>query len=398
MTTADAPEAHSPDTGVVATEGAHGVVVEHTSAPGMAAEHVAGEGHGRPHLSHPPEPPHLIEIWYELTEVPEGAEGHAATPSPSAKFAETLHVGDLQKAVPLVGYAPWENHVYFGLAALIVIAIANVLSGAVRKNRRDAIRRPSRTVAIGEFLIGGFSDFVEGVLGKQNGRKYLPFLVTLFYMILACNLMGLVPGLRAPTASIIITGSFALCTFIVVQATAWTRLGPVTYVHHLAGSPKDAIGWCLAPLFLILEIISDFLAKPVSLSLRLMGNILGKDILLGAFMGMGISIVGLLSTDLSHYIGLPLTIPFYFLGLLLSTIQALVFSLLTMIYLTMVLPHDHDHDHNDHYNYELVGHHDGIDEEEEHSFDHSAAPAGKGHHGHQDPKAKRKAVHEPLPT
>src|SRR5690606_24744318 len=136
------------------------------------------------------------------------------------------------------------------------------------------------------------------------------------------------------------------------------------------GSPKDAIGWFLSPLFLVLEMISDFLAKPLSLSLRLMGNILGKDILLGAFLGMGISLVGVISPELSGYFGIPLTIPFYFLGLLLSTIQALVFSLLTMIYITMVLPHDHDHAHADHYNYELAGHHDGVDPVEEHTFDH----------------------------
>jgi F-type H+-transporting ATPase subunit a len=109
-----------------------------------------------------------------------------------------------------------------------------------------------------------------------------------------------------------------------------------------------------------------------------MGNILGKDILLGAFLGMGISLTALAGID---FVGLPLTYPFYFLGLLLSTIQALVFSLLTMIYIMMVLPHDHDHDH-DH------GH------EDDHGHGHTAA--GHGHGGHHG--AAKKVVHEAMPS
>jgi F-type H+-transporting ATPase subunit a len=243
-------------------------------------------------------------------------------------------------------------------------------TAGVRGDRRKALRSPSRPQMVAEMITGAFDDFCKGVLGEQNGRFYMPFIATLFMLILTLNLMGLVPAMKASTSNIIITFSLALCSFIVVQATAWIRLGPLTYLHHLAGSPKDAIGWGLSPLFLILECISDFIAKPASLSLRLMGNILGKDILLGAFLGMGLGLTGLVGIT---QFGVPLTYPFYFLGLLLSTIQALVFSLLTMIYIMMVLPHDHDH-HDDH--------------------GHGHADHGHGHHGHEE----KKPVHEAIPS
>jgi F-type H+-transporting ATPase subunit a len=377
----------------------------------------AKTGHSKPplagrYIEHPPEPPHFLLLWYKqeqyglkkayLDAHPEAAAYFKEHPEKKDKFAvetwlekdasgnlvpkagesptwaQTLHAGPLTTKLPLIGYAPWENHVFFLLSAFVVIAFFSFATMGMRSNRRKALRQPGRLQVVLEWIVGSFDDFCKGVLGEENGRFYMPFIATLFTMILTMNLMGLVPLMRAATSSIVITFSLALCSFFVVQATAWVRLGPLTYLHHLAGSPKDAIGWALSPLFLILECISDFVAKPLSLSLRLMGNILGKDILLGAFLGMGISLTALAGID---FVGLPLTYPFYFLGLLLSTIQALVFSLLTMIYIMMVLPHDHDHDH-DH------GH------EDDHGHGHTAA--GHGHGGHHG--AAKKVVHEAMPS
>src|SRR5690606_38645917 len=166
-----------------------------------------------------------------------------------------------------------------------------------------------------EYVVGSMDDFCKGVLGEKNGRLYMPFIGTLFCLILIANLMGLIPLMRAPTASVLITFSLALCTFVVVQGTAWIRLGPLNYIYHMMGQPKDLFGWFLGIfLFMPLEIISDFFAKPGSLSLRLFGNIFGKDILMGVAMGLGIGMVSAVSGTAANYIGIPLTIPFYFLG------------------------------------------------------------------------------------
>lgn len=407
------PAEHHPTTDALidSAHGAKAAVAEevghHASDAAKGGEHTAEQsgghgGHGLVlgrHVTHPPEPPHLIQIWYGKeqhglidqyvqqhpgTERPEVVEnwlvsdGHGefkAVEGQTPTLAQALHYGRLEKPLPIVNYLPWENHVYLGLSMIILVGIFYAATGSFRRDRRLAMRQPTRGQVFIESLVGGIADFAKGVLGEENGRKYLPFLGTLFCLILVSNFMGLIPGLKPPTSSLIITGSLALCTFIVVQATAWIRLGPINYIHHLMGQPKDLMGWLLAPLFLILELISDFVSKPLSLALRLFGNMLGKEILFGAFMGMGIALVSAVShllgtPDFGAYIGVPLTIPFYALGLLLSAIQALVFSLLSTIYIMLVLPHDHEHGHDDH---------------------HGHAHGGDHHHGHAAP------VHEPVP-
>jgi len=307
-------------------------------------------------VSHPPEPPHLIQLWFASDydrlknegKNPYGDPVDDGTFSHGLTLPQILHVGRLDKPVPLIGYAPWENHAYFGLGCFVLIAVAFMLTRGIRRPLREAMRKPTRAQVAVESLVDAFDNFVRGILGDKNGRLYLPFVGTLFLLILILNVMGIIPTMRAPTAYILVTASLALCTLMVVQFTAWVRLGPLTYLHHLAGSPQTAIQWMLSPLFLLLEMMSDFVIKPLSLSLRLMGNILGKDILLGSFLFMGIAIVGLFSVEASNYVGLPLSLPFYFLALLLSTIQALIFALLTTIYILLVLPHDHDHHGDDH--------------------------------------------------
>ncbi len=331
---------------------------EHSAAGAVHAHDDAHEHHGR-HVSHPPEPPHLIQLWFasDYDRLKSEGKNPYGDPVDDGTFGQgltvpqILHVGRLEKQVPLVGYAPWENHVYFGLGCFVLIALAFVLTRGIRRPPREAMRHPTRAQVFAESLVDAFDNFVRGILGDKNGRIYLPYVGTLFLLILLLNLMGIVPTMRAPTAYILITASLAVSTLFVVQFTAWVRLGPLTYLHHLAGSPQTAIQWALSPLFLLLEAMSDFVIKPLSLSLRLMGNILGKDILLGSFLFLGIAIVGLVSRDAAGYVGVPLALPFYFLALLLSAIQALIFALLSTIYILLVLPHDHDHHGEEH------GHH-----------------------------------------
>lgn len=413
-TTAGHSAEHSTASGAVhgAVTAVEGVVKDAAHAAQAHADHAEGHAHDAAHghgpdlgryISHPPEPPQLLQIWYKMEQktlikeyvaanpdkpepgivenwLEKGPDGEwKAIPGEKPTVAQLLHIGPLEKPLPIVNYAPWENHAFLALAIVVLCGSCVALTANVRRDFRQALRAPTRAQAFIEWVVESFDGFCKGVLGEVEGRRYMPYIATLFSLILVSNLMGLIPGLKPPTSSLVITLSLALCTFIVVQGTAWFKLGFLNYVYHLAGQPKDAIGWGLSPLFLTLEIISDFLAKPMSLALRLFGNILGKDILFGAFMGMGIALVGAINHDLGEYVGIPLTIPFYALGLLLSTIQALVFSLLSMIYIMMVLPHDH-HGHDDHGHGAEHGH-----------DDHHAEEA---HHGHSRAKSP---VHEAVP-
>ena len=151
--------------------------------------------------------------------------------------------------------------------------------------------------------------------------------------------MGLVPTLKAPTSSINTTIALALCVFCYVQFTGIKENGIIGYIDHLMGSPRDLVGWIMVPLFFPLHIMEE-LIKPVSLAFRLFGNILGEEALIGAMVVLGIAALSFIDSP----IGLPLQFPFMLLSMLLGGIQALVFALLSTIYISLMLPHE-EHAH-----------------------------------------------------
>ncbi len=229
----------------------------------------------------------------------------------------------------------WENVVFSLIAALILIVVFGL--GA----------RPKRMVPTGlqnlaEALLGGLNDFFLGILGP-GGKKYVPFVGSLFLYIVTMNWMGLLPFMKAPTSSLNTTLALALCVFVYVQYIGITKNGIGGYLYHFAGQPKDAIGWGSAILLFPIEIMGE-LIRPVSLTFRLFGNILSEDILLAVLVGLGVTLMA----GLNSPIGLPLQVPFYFLFTLFGLIQGLVFSLLASIYISMMLPHDDHGHHEDH--------------------------------------------------
>ncbi|MCP4684021.1 MAG: F0F1 ATP synthase subunit A [bacterium] len=225
--------------------------------------------------------------------------------------------------------AEWVNVIFaFGIGVFLSVFASRVYA------KRQMI--PGRLQNLVEMMVEGMYNFVYSILGKET-RKYIPFLGSLFFYILLMNWIGMVPLGHSPSVSLSITASLALLTFLYAQWTGITRLGVGGYLHHLAGSPNDVISWCLVPLMFLLHLVGE-LVKPCSLALRLFGNITGEDTLIAVFVGLGVALLAF------SPVGVPLQLPFYFLGLLLSTIQALVFTLLSTIYILLMLPHE-EHAH-----------------------------------------------------
>jgi F-type H+-transporting ATPase subunit a len=209
---------------------------------------------------------------------------------------------------------------------------------------------PNRAQSALEIYVEVVYSFVTSILGKEMGRRYFPLLATLGIYIVSMNLLGLVPGLFSPTSVPLQTFGLSITVFCIVQYTAIRHQGVTGYLYHLAGEPKDAITWALSPLFFPLHTVGE-LIKPVSLALRLWGNILGEDILLGVFSMFGIMLVPLLTGLVGWHvenpvIGIPLHLLVVGLVLLGGIIQALVFTALTTIYISLVLPHEtHSEEH-----------------------------------------------------
>ena len=214
----------------------------------------------------------------------------------------------------------WEFVVY---ALLVVVVVSSLAHLATRK----ATDIPGRLQNIFEVLVGGLDDFVCGILGP-SGRRYTPFIGTLFVYILCMNIFGLIPFLKPPTASWSTTLALALCVFFYVQYTALKYLGVRGYIDHLAGRPRGVLLWSIIlPVFMFcLHVVTELL-KPLSLSLRLRSNIWGDDLLLAVFAGLGLKGFPFLFFNMS-------------LALMTALIQTLVFTLLSAIYFAIVLEHD----------------------------------------------------------
>ncbi len=211
---------------------------------------------------------------------------------------------------------------------------------------------PGRLQSAFESVVEALDGLVCGILGPE-GRKYTPFLGTLFLYIWTMNLIGLVPLMKSPTSSAVtltlgalrlpiptVTVALALLVFFYVQWIGLSKQGILGYFDHMAGTPRDVFGFILSPIMLVIHVIGE-LAKPLSLSFRLYGNIWGEDVLLAVFVGLGIGTLSFLPVPA----GLPLQFPFILLAMVTGTIQAFVFTLLSTVYIAMMLPHEHKEEH-----------------------------------------------------
>jgi F-type H+-transporting ATPase subunit a len=223
----------------------------------------------------------------------------------------------------------WEGMIFSFAIALLLIIVARLAS-------RDPKMIPGRLQNVVEMVVEGLSNFIMGILGPR-GREFVPFLGTLFIYILAMNLSGVFPLGKSPTASPNTTVALALCVFLYSNWIGLKSNGPLGYLKHLAGSPQSGVEWAFVPIMLPIHILGE-IARPVSLSLRLFGNVSGEDVLLFAFCSLGVTALSFANSP----IGIPFQVPFILLAFLTSFIQALVFTLLSTIYILLWLPHEHE--------------------------------------------------------
>lgn len=214
----------------------------------------------------------------------------------------------------------WENVIF---SLLIVFTISLIAYFASRKPKMI----PGRLQNAVEVVVGGLDDFIRGILGER-GRKYTPFIGTLFIYILFMNLSGIIPFMKSPTSSWSTTLALALCVFVYVQYTAIRELGFLGYLDHMMGKPRGILAFSVfIPLMMLMLHIVSELVRPISLSLRLRSNIWGDDLLLSVLAGFGLG-------------GVPLLVFSALLAILAALVQAVVFSLLTTIYFALVLTHE----------------------------------------------------------
>lgn len=230
--------------------------------------------------------------------------------------------------------APWAVVLHQWQDIIFSLLIAILISLLFYFGARKKELMPSGLQNFLEWVVETFQSFVLGVLGPE-GERFVPFLGTLFIYILCMNLFGLIPLMRSPSSNLDVTVALAICVFCRVQYLNIKNMGVLGFLHHLAGSPKNAVGWMMAPLMFPIELLTQ-ISRPITLALRLFGNILGEKILVAFFAMVGITLLFFF----------PIQTPFMFLGLLTGVMQAMVFTLLSTIYILLSFPHTEEHHTN----------------------------------------------------
>ena len=162
-----------------------------------------------------------------------------------------------------------------------------------------------------EVIVGGIENMVVETMG-EHGRPFFPLIATLALFILVSNLMGLIPGFYPPTANINTTAACAVIVFVATHVVGIKEHG-IKYIKHFMGP----IIW-LAPMMFFIEVIGH-VSRVISLTLRLFGNMNGHELVLMIFFGLAPFLVPL---------------PMMLMGVLVSFVQAFVFMLLAMIYIS----------------------------------------------------------------
>lgn len=219
---------------------------------------------------------------------------------------------------------PGGEHLFYMYGAVFIalfLVIASALLVGNRKTEEMVIPEPRLTLRnFFELILAFLVQLAEDIIGHHY-RKYLPLLATCFIFILFMNLLGLIPGFLPPTQKMNITLGLALVVFLSTHYYG-VRENGIAYFKHFLGPV-----WWLAWLLLPIEIISH-LARPVSLSLRLFGNITGDHAVVAGFMAL-----------------IPFVVPSVFMGLgvFVSFVQAFIFTVLAMIYISGAVAHSEEH-------------------------------------------------------
>ncbi len=302
-----------------------------TAAP-VLAEEAAHEGAAHhEEAGEPPYGPANAELFTWLTPIVPAAQQDAIRQKIQA-IAPKTHIDKK----PFAAEGQLTPMLMAGIAFLLVLLGAWMTRRQLTADA-DAGVLPARKFGVFflyEAVIGAVWNLMKGMMGADEARRHFPIVGTLAFYIFTMNVLALIPGGAPATSNLNTNIVMGLTVFLATHISGIRVQGVVGYAKHFMG-PMLA----LAPLMVVVELISH-LVRPLSLSLRLLGNMTGDHKVLEIFLGF-------------HVPFLPL--PLMFLGLMVVCIQTMVFVLLSTVYLSLAVER-HDHGHGDAHGHEAHGH------------------------------------------
>lgn len=227
---------------------------------------------------------------------------------PVDALLQTVHVHPVNPAAPINNTFSVELLVVVGFIALFALVRCTL-----------SVEKPGTPQQFAEMI----HEFIGGMAEQSIGHGYQhfeAFVVCIFLFVLTCNLIGLIPGINAPTMSPYVPLGLATSVFIYYNFHGVRQNGPIGYLKEFAG-PVWWIAWLMFPI----ELVSHC-ARLLSLTVRLWANMFAGDLVTMVFFSL---------------FPFAFTIPFICLHIFVSIVQALVFSMLAMIYLGQAVAHEH---------------------------------------------------------
>lgn len=222
----------------------------------------------------------------------------------------------------LSGSSPWlapleaaglPSHIVLATLAFLILTVLAIVG-----TRALSVEKPGGMQQVLEVSVSAFVNLLEDTI-PHHARRHLRLLGTIAFFILTCNLLGMIPTFGSATTSVSVTLGLAVTSFVYYNVVAVKEIGLAKHIKHLFGPVL-----LLAPLMFIIESVSN-LARMLSLSMRLFGNIYGEHEATAVFY--------------QFFGGYGLPIPMMFLGLFGSFLQTFIFSLLSMIYIALATEH-----------------------------------------------------------
>ena len=260
---------------------------------------------------------------------------------PVAAILSAMHIQPENAAYPIPNHVSME---------ILVFAVAIVFFLWLKG--RLSVERPGATQQCMEMILTnpldlGVLDLLENNVG-HNGRSYLSMLGSIGIFVLMCNLISLIPTLESPTAQISVPFGLAVVVFIYYNYSGIRKHGAFTYVMHFTGPEvplPPPFSWIISLIIFVIELISNF-ARLLSLTVRLWVNMFVSELLYGIFLGLLLELFLFLGhLNFTGYIAvvLPFALPIAFivLHIFVGVLQAFVFTILPVIYVSGAVGEEH---------------------------------------------------------
>ncbi|PTL84535.1 F0F1 ATP synthase subunit A [Vitiosangium sp. GDMCC 1.1324] len=334
--------------GSEATGGEHGAAVEHATAAG---EHVEKEEENVAayilhHVSDSPE--------YEI-EIPLRSD-HKAIHLP--QFGIPIRGGasceprDTGHGMAVPGWSEGcldlsitKHTVMMWLAAVLLIGSLLLFSN---RDKTKLVPRGASANLFEMLVLFVRDELAIKNIGKEEGPRYTPYLLTAFFFILFMNLLGLFPWMASATGNIAVTCGLALCTFVITQVAGIRAAGFGGYLAHLTGGVHPLL-W---PIMIPVEVLGLF-TKPFALTMRLFANMLAGHIVIFFLLGL----IFMLGNPAVALVSVPFAMGIYLLELFVAFVQAYVFTMLSALFIGMsVAMGHHGHGHDEEHGHKDTGH------------------------------------------